>query len=119
MQGEADAQHSQESADAYLFNLKRLMNLFRASLRQDDLPVIIGKINDSFLTKNKEPTQPYIATVHAAQNTFVEKDPCAFYVTETDSYTFSSDAWHYDSDGYIQMGVAFAKAIALLEHSCN
>ena len=43
MQGEADAQHSQESADAYLFNLKRLMNLFRAALRQDDLPVIIGK----------------------------------------------------------------------------
>ena len=119
MQGEADAQHSQESADAYLFNLKRLMNLFRAALRQDDLPVIIGKINDSFMTKDKGPTQPYIATVHAAQNTFVEEDPCAFYVTETDSYTFSSDAWHYDSDGYIQMGVAFAKAIALLEHSCN
>ena len=43
MQGEADAQHSQESADAYLFNLKRLMNLFRVALRQDDLPVIIGK----------------------------------------------------------------------------
>lgn len=119
MQGEADAQHSQESADAYLFNLKRLMNLFRAALRQDDLPVIIGKINDSFMTKDKGPTQPYIATVHAAQNTFVEEDPCAFYVTETDSYTFSSDAWHYDSDGYIQMGVAFAKAIALLEQSCK
>ena len=119
MQGEADAQHSQKSADAYFFNLKRLMNLFRAALRQDDLPVIIGKINDSFMTENKGPTQPYISTVHAAQKAFVEQDPCSFYVTEIESYSFSSDAWHYDSDGYIKMGIAFARAISFVDQSCD
>jgi len=119
MQGEADAQHSQESADEYFFNLKRLMNLLRAALRQDDLPVIIGKINDSFMTKDKGPTQPYISTVHAAQKEFVKKDPCAFYVTETETYNFSSDAWHYDSDGYIKMGIAFAKAFNALSDVCD
>tara|TARA_Y100000591_G_scaffold77737_1_gene64890 strand:+ start:1820 stop:2107 length:288 start_codon:yes stop_codon:yes gene_type:complete len=95
------------------------MNLFRAALRQDDLPVVIGKINDSFMTIDKGPTQPYMSTVHTAQNTFVEEDPCAFYVTETDSYTFSSDAWHYDSDGYIKMGIAFAKAFYSLSEFCK
>ena len=119
MQGEADAQHSKESADAYFFNLGRLMNLFRAALRQDDLPVIIGKINDSFMTKNNAPTQPYISIVHAAQKEFVDKDPCAFYVTETETYNFSSDAWHYDSDGYIKMGIAFARAFNSLSDICE
>ena len=119
MQGEADAQHSQKSADEYFFNLRRLMNLFRAALRKDDLPVIIGKINDSFMTEDKGPTQPYISTIHVAQKEFVDKDPCAFYVTETEAYKFSSDAWHYDSDGYIKMGIAFAKAFNSLSAICE
>ena len=119
MQGEADAQFSQASADAYHDNLKRLMDLLRGALRKDDLPVVIGKINDSHMTPDGGPTQPYIATVHAAQKDFTDNDPCATLVTETETYMFSSDVWHYDSDGYIRMGKAFAKAVTMLESTCK
>ena len=43
----------------------------------------------------------------------------ASYVTEIDSYEFSSDAWHYDTDGFIKMGIAFAKAVQLIEDNCK
>ena len=119
MQGEADAGHSQESADAYLENLKHLMNLIRAAMRKDDLPVIIGKINDSHMYPDGAPTQPYIGTVHLAQDSFTKNDPCAAYVKDTESYKFSSDAWHYDTDGFIKMGQAFAKAAIELELNCK
>ena len=119
MQGEADANFSQASADAYRDNLKRLMDLLRGAFRKDDLPVVIGKINDSHMTSDGGPTQPYIATVHAAQKDFTDNDPCAALVTETETYTFSSDAWHYDSEGYIRMGEAFAKAVTMLERTCK
>ena len=119
MQGEADAEFSQASADAYRDNLKRLMDLLRGSLRKDDLPVVIGKINDSHMTPDGGPTQPYIATVHAAQKYFTDNDPCATLVTETETYKFSSDVWHYDSEGYTRMGKAFAKAVTMLESTCK
>ena len=119
MQGESDAEHSQQSADAYLENLTNLMALIRAALRQENLPVIIGKINDSHMTPDGQPTQPYIETVHFAQKEFTDSDECATYVTEIDSYQFSDDAWHYDTDGFIRMGIAFANAVKLLESECN
>ena len=118
MQGESDAQYSQKSADAYLGNLTRLMDLMRAALRKDELPVVIGKINDSHMSPNGAPTPPYIEAVHFAQATFTGNDPCAVYVEEIESYKFSSDAWHYDSEGFIKMGEAFALAYLNLEDSC-
>jgi len=119
MQGESDAEHSQQSADAYLENLTNLMALIRAALRKENLPVIIGKINDSHMTPDNQPTQPYIKTVHFAQKQFTDSDECASYVTEIDSYQFSDDAWHYDTDGFIRMGTAFANAVKLLESECR
>ena len=119
MQGESDAEYSQESADAYLENLTNLMSLIRAALRKENLPVVIGKINDSHMTPNGQPTQPYIETVHLAQKEFTDNDGCASYVTEIDSYKFSDDAWHYDTDGFIRMGIAFANAVKLLESECH
>ena len=41
MQGESDAEHSKEASEAYYGNLKNLINLLRASLRNEKLPVII------------------------------------------------------------------------------
>ena len=119
MQGESDAEYSQESADAYLENLTNLMSLIRAALRKENLPVVIGKINDSHMTPNNQPTQPYIETVHLAQKEFTDSDGCASYVTEIDSYKFSDDAWHYDTDGFIRMGIAFANDVVLLESECH
>ena len=119
MQGEADAQYSQKSAHAYFDNLKHLMRLFRKVFNRDEMPIVIGKINDSFMTENNKPTQPFISVVHAAQEAFVNQDPCSFYVTETENYTFSSDAWHYNSEGYIKMGNVFANSIIKLDQKCK
>ena len=118
MQGESDAEHSKEASEAYYVNLKNLINLLRASLRNEKLPVIIGKINDSYMTPNGKPTQPFIESVHIAQKKFTEEDDCASYVTEIESYNFSDDAWHYDTDGFIKMGIAFAKSMKQLESNC-
>ena len=118
MQGESDAEHSKEASEAYYGNLKKLINLLRASLRNEKLPVVIGKINDSHMTPNGGPTQPFIKNVHLAQKKFTEQDSCASYVTEIESYQFSNDAWHYDTDGFIKMGIAFAKAVKQLEGIC-
>ena len=47
----------------------------------------------------------------AKKDSFTKNDPCAAYVKDTESYKFSSDAWHYDTDGFIKMGTAFVKPI--------
>ena len=85
MQGESDAEHSKEASEAHYGNLKNLINLLRASLRNEKLPAIIGKINDSHMTSNRGPTQPFIKIVHFAQKRFTEEDNCASYVTEIES----------------------------------
>jgi hypothetical protein len=117
MQGEADAEHSQAAADEYRHNLERLMSLLRAALRVDDLPVIVGKITDSGMADDGS-VMDYIDTVQQAQQDFVNDDACAAYVTVTDDIEHSADAWHYDSDGYIRMGTAFAEAVKGLEETC-
>ena len=45
MQGESDAAHGEEIARRYEANLERLMDLVRAALRSDDIPVVIGWIS--------------------------------------------------------------------------
>lgn len=117
MQGEADAHASPESADAYLNNLTTLINLFRAALRVDDLPVVIGKITDSEL--GEEDIMPYIDRVHLAQQLFVAKDTCASYMTNSDSYTYGDDPWHYTSKSFIDMGNDFAVSYQKLSQKCG
>ncbi|MEL7025529.1 MAG: sialate O-acetylesterase [Pseudomonadota bacterium] len=118
MQGEADAYDSQASADAYEANLTRMMNLLRAALRVDDLPVVIGKITDSGMSEDGT-VMDYIGTVQAAQKAFVDSDACAAYVTVTDNLGYIEDGWHYDSDGFVRMGTAFAKAMVTLQTQCG
>ncbi|MEL7312755.1 MAG: sialate O-acetylesterase, partial [Pseudomonadota bacterium] len=118
MQGEADAYDSQKSADEYEANLTRMMHLLRAALRVDDLPVVIGKITDSGMSDDGT-VMDYIETVQKAQQAFVDSDACAAYVTVTDELGYIEDGWHYDSDGFIQMGTAFAEAMLKLEQRCG
>ncbi len=118
MQGEADAFDSQAAADEYRVNLERLMNLLRAALRVDDLPVVIGKITDSGMADDGS-VMDYIQTVQQAQQDFAASDECAVHVTVTDELKDSSDAWHYDSDGFVRMGIAFAEAMSTLEQTCG
>ncbi len=113
MQGESDAAHTPEIAQRYEANLKRLADLIRATLRTDDLPIVIGRISDS----GKDPdgkVWDHGPTVQAAQAAFVEKDGHAALVTSTDKYGYS-DPWHYDSAGYLDLGERFAEAVRGLQ----
>lgn len=119
MQGESDALSDLESANAYEANLERLMELLRAALRSDDLPVIIGKITDSGRDDDGL-LMDYIAVVQAAQQRFVDKDHCAAYVTAMDDFDYPpDDPWHYTSSSYLTMGTAFAEAMIDLRARCG
>lgn len=110
MQGESDAAYKVEIAHRYEKNLKHLMDLLRAALRVDDLPVAIGRISDSGLDPEDGIVWPHAKIVRAAQAAFCQKDPAAILVTGTDNYGYS-DRWHYDSAGYIALGREFATAM--------
>lgn len=118
MQGEADAHHSQVAADEYRANIQRLMGLLRAAMRVDDLPLVVGKITDSGMSADGS-VMDYIQTVQRAQEDFVTNDDCAAYVTVTDELTYLDDGWHYDTDGFIRLGIAFGEAMATLEKDCR
>ena len=109
MQGESDAVYTEEIARRYEANLKRLMDLIRAILLADDLPVVIGRISDS---KNNPEGKiwKHDDIVRVGQAAFVNNDKRAALVTSTDSYGYS-DRWHYNSDGYLDLGRKFAQAL--------
>ena len=109
MQGESDAAHTLETAFRYQANLTRLMNLIRAALRVDDLPVVIGRISESGQAEDGL-VWDHGDVVRKAQAAFVEQDAAAALVTETDEYGYS-DPWHYDSAGYLDLGRWFAEAV--------
>jgi len=118
MQGEADAYDSQAAADDYRANLERLMSLLRAALRVDDLPLVIGRITDSGMSEDGS-VMDYIETVQNAQQEFVNSDSCAAYVTATDDLPYLEDGWHYNTEGFIRLGTAFAEAMIKLEQRCG
>lgn len=111
MQGESDANHSQATAQKYGANLHRLMDLIRATLRTDDLPVVIGKIADSGMDEEDGKMMDHIEIVHQAQADFVKNDGHAAFVTSTENYSFLEDKWHYTSQDYLDLGEQFATAL--------
>ncbi len=117
MQGESDA-IERGPAIVYQQNLRRMMNLLRASLHVDDLPVVIGRITDSGMDDDGQ-VMDYIQLVQDAQSAYVVGDTCAKYVSEIDDYQHSEDAWHYTSDAYVRMGIAFAESVHALEKTCE
>jgi hypothetical protein len=113
MQGESDAAYTEELAYGYRDNLERLINLLRAAFRVDDLPVVIGRISDSGQDDDGK-IWDHGDIVRKIQADFVERDGAAALVTSTDEYSYS-DPWHYDSEGYIDLGRRFADAMAKIE----
>jgi len=105
MQGESDA-NTYEIANLYFGNLKRLIDLMRAALLKDDLPVVIGRISDSGNDADGK-VWDYGTVVRWQQAKFVNQDTKAALITSTDSYSYS-DKWHYDTSGYIDFGKQFA-----------
>lgn len=114
MQGESDAALTKEVAMRYEVHLKRLMDLMRAALRTDDLPVAIGRISDSGQDETDGNVWNHGAIVRDAEAAFVASDPAAALVTSTDQYGYS-DPYHYDTAGYIDFGRRFADALHGLE----
>ena len=110
MQGESDAAYGPEVAGQYQENLKRLIDLVRAALRTDDLPVAIGRISDSGRDQQDGQVWDHGNVVRAQQAAFVDNDQAARLVTSTDQYGYS-DPWHYDSAGYLDLGEKFADAL--------
>lgn len=108
MQGESDAV-TEEIAGRYYSNLKRLMDLMRAALLTDDLPVVIGKISDSWNDPDGK-VWDHGELVQYAQEKFARTDGNAAIIRETRYYKYS-DPWHYDSKGYIDFGIRFADAV--------
>jgi len=112
MQGESDASYTEEIAMNYHDHLKRLMDLMRASLLRDDLPVVIGEISDSY-PKDQGKMWKYLDLIQYAQEKYTSEDKNASIVRSTKDYKYS-DPWHYDSKGYIDLGEKFGEALYLL-----
>ncbi|MBU3820565.1 sialate O-acetylesterase [Flavobacteriaceae bacterium XHP0103] len=112
MQGESDGDKTEAIALRYYDNLKRLMDLMRASLLTDDLPVVIGKISDSFNDADGK-VWDYGDLVQYAQEKFARTDGNAAIVRTTKFYNYS-DKWHYDSAGFIDFGKQFAEELSKL-----
>lgn len=111
MQGEGDASYSEEIALKYKSYLHKLMNLMRAALHDPNVPVVIGKISDS----GKDPSGRVWQRgelVQYAQEQFVKEDRRAAIVRDTKDYGYGNDPWHYNSEGYIDLGKRFAEKIS-------
>jgi len=90
------------------------MNMMRAALRVDDLPVVIGRISDSGQDEDGR-VWSYGEIIREQQEKFVNDDLNAALVRTTNNYKYS-DKWHYDSNGYIDLGIQFAKKVYYLEN---
>jgi hypothetical protein len=118
MQGESDASSNLETAQRYRENLEQLVRALRSALGNDELPVVIGKITDSNMADDGM-VMDHIAAVQEAQAQFTKSDRCAELVTITDQLNHRDDAWHYDTDGFLRLGEAFAAAVLKLESTCS
>jgi len=109
MQGESDADVTEEIAERYQGNLTELVGLIRNALGGGDIPVVVGRISESGQEEDGVVWE-YGGIVRTAQAAFVEADGNAALLTSTDEYDYS-DPWHYDTDGYIDLGRRFAEAV--------
>ena len=120
---------SEAAARRYGANLTQFMNLARAALRVDDLPVVVSVVGDSRMPEvvarlfaedyGYEPgpdggvwkNGPIIV---AGQRAFVEEDGNAALVA-SEGLSYRSDAIHYDTAGLVEIGRRLAVAMAELE----
>lgn len=106
MQGEGDGSFTEEIAFEYYANLKHLMEKMRGVFGTKDLPVVIGKISDSG-NSDSGIVFKFGDIVRAMQEKYVREDAHAGIVRTTSKYSYS-DAYHYDTAGYIDFGKQFA-----------
>lgn len=112
LQGESDASYTREMADAYLVNLRRLIQSIRSLADDPALPALIGRISHPG-GDQPPPHMPWAEKVQQAQEAFVSEDPKAALI-RLDREPGWQDEWHYDSRTYLELGVAFAEAAVAL-----
>lgn len=112
MQGESDSDKTEQIANQYYANLKRLMELMKAAFRNADLPIVIGKISDSGGDTDGKVWR-FGELVQYGQEKFALVEPNVAIVRTTNSYKYS-DRYHYDNNGFIDLGKQFANSIFLL-----
>lgn len=115
MQGESDADKTEQIANQYGANLKRLMELMRAAFRNNDLPIVIGKISDSGNDTDGK-VWGFGELVQYGQEKFAATQSNVTIIRTTSNYKYS-DKYHYDNEGYIDLGKQFANAIFLLNNN--
>lgn len=115
MQGESDAAHTEQIAIEYYDNLKKLMDLICAALHKDNIPIVIGKISDSWNNKDGK-VYKYGELVQYGQEKYARENSNVEIVRSTRYYKYS-DVWHYNTQGYIDLGKEFAKSIHMLNKS--
>ncbi len=118
MQGEADAHHSKEAAEAYQAQLSRLIDLLRAALHTDDLPVVIGQSSKPE-SGAEEDIMPFISIVQQAQDKYARGDSCATIIKDFAPYERTDGGWHFTSEGYLKMGERFAHEVLKLQKACE
>jgi hypothetical protein len=99
MQGEEDAGHAEQAA-AYAENLSRLVDAVRTIAGDEDLPVVIGRIN--------APQRRFREPVRRAQDEAGAGPHAA--VVSTDDLPLR-DAAHYSAEGQLALGRRFATKI--------
>lgn len=109
MQGESDAARSEAVAMRYHSNLTSLMDLIRAAFLDHTLPVVIGKISDSWDDADGK-VMNWCDLVQYGQEKYVKTDHNATIIRDTRYYGYV-DKWHYDNKGYIDLGEKFAEAV--------
>ncbi|WP_395063931.1 sialate O-acetylesterase [Flavobacterium sp.] len=117
MQGESDSDKTEAIANKYYENLSQLMKLMKAAFHDNDLPIVLGKISESGDDSDGK-VWTYGEIIQAAQERFVAHNKNSAIVRETNTYNYS-DKYHYTSNGFIQLGNAFANAIHQLTTKIN
>jgi hypothetical protein len=112
MQGESDA-NNEYAASIYEENLSVMIARIREAFNSPGMPVVIGRISESHMAEDSL-VWSYGDIVRKAQADFVAADGKAELVTSTDDYGYS-DPWHYNSEGFIDLGNKFAEALVRLK----
>lgn len=106
MQGESDC------SDAHAPNYQGNLVNFIADVRArwgEDLPFAIGRLSVNQTNRQAGP----LATVRAAQTAVAAADPRTGLV-DTDGFGLLGDNLHFNHEGKLDMGVAFARQLAYL-----
>jgi len=113
MQGENDAV-LEKAAQSYNENLHKLIEKYRTTFNEPEMPFVLGQINSRYGFKGGS------EMVREAMVKFSEQDSYSSLIKTTTDRSWSdfpkhSDNVHYNTEGQKRLGTAFAKAIIALQ----